>query len=262
LKATAKLLATVVGFFVFACVSIFAYFHYEAHVAGQMIAAVQNLELGQSTTTDVLPIVHQYAGVGVITGNDPCSTTENCSYFFRVAPLDGIGRGRIMQWVLERAFDLTNLEGARYLGIRPWFAKAFITLENGTVKDYSASVLVSGPCQKVLHASWEVADSFPQLGNPDEQWPNKVSDTLQIRWQGVTSYETGEGLAAYLRPEATPEERQAAFHLNLDCLTRMGNGCFLLSDILPDGVRWAHEHSQPLGFTTHTCRGLKDPIPN
>ena len=241
--------------------SVFAYFHYQVHIARQMIGDLRTLRLGQSTTADVLPIVHRYAGTGSTSGPSgaPCPP-DNCSYFMHVVPLSGEGHGRIMLWIREKAGDLMNLEGTRYLGIRPWFASGSVTLENGKVKDYGASVIVGGPCEKLLHASWEVAEDFPELGH-GEKWPNMVSDNLMIQWHSVISYESGEGLTAYLRPPATPEERQAAFNLNMDCLTRMGNGCFLLSDILPDGVRWQHAHGLRLGRTEHACRGLRDPDP-
>jgi hypothetical protein len=237
-----------------------AYFRYQAHIALGLLGEVRNLKIGQSTTADVLPIVHRYGGVGATDGpgHVPCPP-DNCSYFLHLTPLDGEGHGRIILAAYEVAGNILNWEGTRYLGIRPWFVGSVVTLENGKVKDYSGSVLVGGPCQKLLHAGWEVAQDFPNHGHSGEPWPNKVSDSLMIQWHGVTSYQSGEGIQAYLTPAATVEERQAAFDINMDCLTRMGNGCFLLRDILPEGVRWQLAHGGGLGYTGHTCRGLKDP---
>lgn len=238
------------------------YFRYEARLAKHLLQDVQELQIGQSTTNDVMRIAARYHAH--VWTDQEC--TGGCiAYFFEVEPISWLrlyGHGRILDESLIAIYQIFDTQILNNLGIRAWQVMASVTLKNGKVSTITGHMFVEGSCHKWLDAGWRMAPEFPQF------WMDQAKEAHQPPPQGILIHwhhlhmgpETGEGLEAAITPSASAQEFKAAVHLNTNCLWALGKGCFLLSDIFPDGVGWQRDQGRsPLGWTSQTCKGLKDP---
>jgi len=248
-----------------AIVSGLLYARHKALLARYLLADLRALTIEHSMTADVLPIVTHYGGLSHDPSDDerPCPPTR-CTYTFLIdtVPLAHLyGHGALLDKIIDKTMDLLDSETLNWIGLRPWQMLANVSLENSRLESYSYAIYVERPCHKWLNAGWRVAPRLPEAflrpNGRSEVSPNRLLITWNHLHMGL---QTGEGLTAYMVPSATAEERQAVFNLNTGCLVRLGRGCFLLGEIFPGAASWQRGHgSWPLGWTSQTCRGMKDP---
>jgi len=260
LRRIAKLLVVVAIATIILATAMVGYFRYKAHVARSVLSDARRLPIGVPVV-DVLPLVTRYNGKAFEpeTLARPC-VSQVCDYAIQVQtfllPHWHSGRlNRLSNWLNELlgggAFDR--------LGVRLWQASVEIDATNDhRVRSVQAEIYVEGPCHKSLMAGWELAnDAVEQADGREGRVSN--GDSLRFLWTNLNALNVGEGMTAYVTPSANAAEREGAFGLNTDCLDRLGEGCFFLSDIFPSAVKWQRSHGSPLGASSQTCHGLRDP---
>ena len=240
---------------VLACVLTSFYFHYQAHIARNLLLDLQSLSVG-TPAVDIPRLMVRYKGKALqpqtLTG--PC-TTQACTYAFGVQTfIDPVKHEQ-----LSRLNEFLNRDEFGYFGIRLWQVSGEIhTGTDGRIESIWADIYVEGACHKDLSASWRLGDDVVSRQYRPDTMPYE-SNNMLVRWNSFLWGFQGEGLTTYVTPSASSEEREAAFGTNTHCLDRLGQGCFLLIDIFPGAVKWQQRHGWPLGFTDQTCHGINDP---
>ena len=240
---------TVVGCLMFL---LFLNYRYQADRATNLIRAVRDLKVGESSPADVERVVARFRSDLVFPGS-PCRA--ECAFTFRIDPVfwmrfmehgawfDSLA-GHLLTWTDSPCFGR--------IGMRDFVVTATVKVAKGRVASNTVSLLVEGDCHKWVGAGWVVRPEIHDLSPHTDI--HASSDNLAVHWSHLhMGFESGEVLTATMTPQATPEERAAALDINLVCLTS-SSGCFFLSDLMPAAVRWQKSEGRwPLGWTSQTC---------
>jgi hypothetical protein len=113
------------------------------------------------------------------------------------------------------------------LGLQDWQAGASVQVDRGIVTHIGYGVLVRGRGDWVLGRTTDEFQSVPvYLQDRMGQRSYFVNEF------NITTFGGGEGIESSLTPLASTEEKDRAYDLDFDCLTKLG-GCTSLCQIAP-----------------------------
>jgi hypothetical protein len=238
----------------------FVQHRYKAQRARRLVSAVESLQLGESRLSDVQRVVTQYRS-DLLPSETNCRSGSDCYFTFQIHTAfwwSLFGHGAWLDALANHFSYWTEYPVFARLGMRNFMVTASLRVTYGVVKGSSVAVIVQGDCRKWLGGSWRllpVMPPFPKTRFPVTSPPN---DHLDISWSHLhMGLETGESLNAVVTPDATPEEKAAAFGINMNCLTSR-SGCFFLDDLMPGAVQFK-KLRRPMGGTSQACLKHTDP---
>jgi hypothetical protein len=239
----------------------FVHHRYKARRARRLVSAIAGLRLGESGVNEVQRVVSAYRS-DLVSSETQCSGPD-CAFTIQMdtafwKPL--IGHEAWLDTLAYHFASLTENGVLGRLGMRNFVVTASMRTTNGVLESSTASVIVAGDCQKWLGGSWRLLREMPTFSKTKVPVAASPSDHLVIRWIHLhMGLETGEALDASVTPDATPEEKAAAFGINMNCLTSR-SGCFFLGDLMPRAVQLQKLRSHwPMGGTSQACSKHTDP---
>lgn len=149
---------------------------------------------------------------------------------------DGYFQGCRYQIVVQRPWVsrmLFRFPFSKFPGLRYWNGTADIFIKDGKVSGYSFSAVF-----RTTEGQWRGVAAEETTLLDGRAVEAKVSDSYRIARNDVimtaSDYPNkGYQLTASVLAQATPIERQRAWHFNLACLTQSG-GCKEICDVQPD----------------------------
>jgi hypothetical protein len=131
----------------------------------------------------------------------------------------------------------------RAVKLRSWTVSGWVRFTNGAVGSVSGDVVLEGE-NEWLFAEWYYRPEIPtylRLRSANDLAGEEAQ--YEAHWTHLHFGDgTGEGIVSSVTPLGTVEQLNAARNINLQCLMS-GRGCHSLCDLLPDAVRYRHEHN-------------------
>jgi hypothetical protein len=215
-------------------------FVYTRHQARRFLREVQELKVGDSSTAEVETLLREYGGWSKPSNDSPCSALGCIVYGVLV-------RNQPMEYLLWA--------GSEILHMRDFLAPRWICVGYGRVLGMVAYVdkaRVVDISLRMLCRNWD--DSVVQ--GEVHEWA-RIPEDLEFRqlrkgyaptFYVMSGGDGGKGIEAMIDFRASPEDRQHALDLNLECTWTL-RGCPDMRSLMPsvwnDSQEYLRQHTPP-----------------
>jgi hypothetical protein len=213
---------------------------YTRHQARRFLREVQELKVGESSTAEVEKLLREYGGWSKPSNDSPCSAPDCTVYGVLV-------RNQPMEYLLWAGWEIMHM--------RDFLAHRWIRLGYGRVLGMGAYVARGRVVDISLRMLCQQWDGSVTKGGVHE-WgriPGGL-EFLQLREGYAPTFymqsggDGGRGIEAKIDSRASPEDRQHAFNLNLECMWTL-SGCPDLKSLMPsvwnDAQEYSRQHMPP-----------------
>jgi len=235
-----RLLMVAVAVLLFSYAAIWSRLAYEARRASQLLAAVQNVNVGDSEDS-IRPILERYGGNR---WDKQLGSNEDYSYVLQINPWrfpmlsDSKSNG-----ILPSIEPTLNPRFRRAVGIRKWMVVSDIAIKNNRVVGVNATTIVEGKrmwlgaMSRFSEKPREFERSADFVGIPSEDVRLTTSGILDMAEGGGTSW------SFWTSPSAPRGQRQMANQVNFRCLRSL-SGCDTVCDLMPEAAQFFRNHPE------------------
>lgn len=184
--------------------------------AMRLLHAIRQLQVGKSTFDEARAVIVGHGG-GVSPYDHSGCSPAHCTFevALRHYPLFVDVWGRYL--LTERTWQIVHL--FPLLGVQDGWGGAEVRVDNGIVTQVGYGIAARGSGDEVLGRT---VDEFKVI--PEYLQDRMGQRSYFVNGVNITTTGGGEGIESTLTPQASAEERDRAYDIDFDCLTKMG-GC-------------------------------------
>jgi hypothetical protein len=193
--------------------------------AERLLHGLRQLQVGKSTVEDARGLIVGFGGGNAPYDHSGC-TAKHCT--FEVVLRHNPPLVRLWgPWMFNGDATWRVVHIFPSFGLQDWHAGATVSVDGGFVTQSRYGVLVRGKDGGVLGREIEEFSALPEYRRDDmTRRSYRVSPFI------ITTLGGGRGIRSSLTTGATLEERNRAYDVNFDCLTRL-RGCSSLDQFAP-----------------------------